>query len=96
MQRFISNFGAMWPLTSSRHAINVVFRFEILDFDVSNPNLTMHIECSTTAIVTTEQAVLLASANTCRCTMLILFTPLATLLGTYVRFSAGWYILTAH
>ena len=60
--RFLTVFAAICPLTTSSLAMDV-FRFETLDVDVSRP-LTTPASPSTTAMVTVEHAMLLASANT--------------------------------
>jgi hypothetical protein len=52
----------------------------VLCFDILS--LITPLECSITAIVAAEHATLLASANTCRCTLLILCMSLAMLLSS--------------
>ena len=60
--RFRTKFAGICLLTNSNLAIDV-FRFEILDLDVSKP-LTTPVVPSMTAMATAEHAVLLASAKT--------------------------------
>ena len=64
----------------------VVSLLEILDFDVRRP-LTMPSLCSTTAMAAAQQARLLASANMCKCTVLVFVTFLMMLLGTVTLFN---------
>ena len=83
--RFVTMFAAICSLTNFILAMDV-FHFETLDFDVSRP-LTTPVSPLTTAMVTAEHAMLLASANTWRCTACTRPTPLVTLLGTLTGFS---------
>ncbi len=69
----------------------VVFCLEILDLDVNRPSTTQ-VSPSMIAIVATEQAVLLASANTWRCTALICFNPFRILLGTRTVLSCLFHV----
>ena len=83
--RFFAMFTAMWPLTSSSLAIDVLL-FDIRDFEVRSPLVT-RASCSTTAIAAAQHARMLASAKICKWTAPISPTNEAILLGTLTSLS---------
>jgi hypothetical protein len=64
LRRFFAKFVAIWPLTGSKRAIDVL-RLQIRDLEVRNP-FTVPVSQSTTAMVVAEHAELLASAKRCK------------------------------
>ena len=77
----LAMFAVMCPATSSSLCI-VPFLLEILDFEVTSP-CTVLVSCLTRAIVTAEQARLLASAKRWRSIDLTSLHCLTRLLGTF-------------
>ena len=85
VQRFFAMFTAIWPLTSSSLAIDVLL-FDIRDFEVRSP-LVRPASCSTTATAAAQHARMLASAKICKWTAPISPTNEAILLGTLTSLS---------
>ena len=83
--RFFAMFTAMWPLTSSSLAIDVLL-FDIRDFEVRSPLVTPA-SCSTPATAAAQHANMLASAKRCKWTAPISPTNEAILLSTFTSLS---------
>ena len=78
-------FTAMWPLTSSSLAIDVLL-FDIRDSEVRSPLVTPA-SCSTPATSAAKRVNMLASGKRCQWTAPISLTNEAILLGTFTSLS---------